>query len=81
MGGRMCKRASKPRPTHGQRVGCRHTQKWSMRKAQTSLACTQPIQEMEGHGSEVREGMVWRWGDRKTYFRVPAQALLKEMSC
>ena len=25
-----------------------------------------------GHGSEVRGGMVWRWGERKAYSRVPA---------
>ena len=25
---------------------------------------------MVGHGSEVREGMVWRWGKGKAYFEV-----------
>ena len=25
--------------------------------------------------------MVWRWGEGKTYFGVPAQAFLGEMSC
>ena len=34
-----------------------------------------------GHGSEVREGMVWRWGEGKAYSRVPAQILLGKMSC
>ena len=34
-----------------------------------------------GHGSEVREGMVWRLGEGKTYSRVPIQALLGEMFC
>ena len=34
-----------------------------------------------GHGSEVREGMVWRWGEGKAYSRVLAQILLGEMSC
>ena len=34
-----------------------------------------------GHGSEVRGGVVWRWGERRAYFGVPAQALLGEMSC
>ena len=34
-----------------------------------------------GHGSKVREGMVWQWGEGKTYSGVPAQALLGEMSC
>ena len=34
-----------------------------------------------GRGSGVREGMVWRWGEGKTYFGVSAQALLGEMSC
>ena len=30
---------------------------------------------------EVREGMVWRWGEGKTYFGVPAQIFLRVMSC
>ena len=34
-----------------------------------------------GHGSEVREGMVWQWGEGKAYSRVPAQILLGKMSC
>ena len=34
-----------------------------------------------GHGSEVREGVVWRWGEGGAYFRVPAQVLLGEISC
>ena len=34
-----------------------------------------------GRGSDVKEGMVWRWGEGKTYFGVSAQALLGEMSC
>ena len=34
-----------------------------------------------GHGSEVREGVVWRWGEGGAYFGVLAQALLGEMSC
>ena len=25
-----------------------------------------------GHGSEVRKGMVWRWGEGKAYFGVHA---------
>ena len=25
--------------------------------------------------------MVWRWGEEKTYFRVPTQTLLGETSC
>ena len=32
-----------------------------------------------GYGSEVREGVVWWWGEGGTYFGVPAQALLGEM--
>ena len=52
-----------------------------MRKTQTSLVCTQPIQEVVGHGSEVRESMAWQWGEGKTYFKVPAQVLLGKMSC
>ena len=33
-----------------------------------------------GHELEVREGMVWWWGEGKTYSRVPTQILLREMS-
>jgi len=33
------------------------------------------------HGSEVRESMVWRWGEGKAYSRVLTQTLLREMSC
>ena len=36
--------------------------------------------EEVGHGSEVRKGVVWRWGEKGAYFGVPAQALLEEMS-
>ena len=34
-----------------------------------------------GHGLEVREGMVWRWGEGKAYFGVPTHILLGMMSC
>ena len=34
-----------------------------------------------GHGLEVWEGVVWRWGEGGAYFGVPAQALSGEMSC
>ena len=34
-----------------------------------------------GHGSEVREGMVWWWGEGKAYSEVLTQILLGEMSC
>ena len=37
--------------------------------------------EEVGHGLEVREGVVWRWGEGRGYFGVPTQALLGEMSC
>ena len=33
-----------------------------------------------GHGLELREGVVWRWGEGGAYFGVSAQALLGEMS-
>ena len=33
-----------------------------------------------GHGSEVREGMVWQWGEMKAY-SIPTQIFLGEMSC
>ena len=32
--------------------------------------------EEVGHGSEVREGVVWRWREAGAYFGVPTQALL-----
>ena len=34
-----------------------------------------------GHGSEVREGVVWRWGEGGAYFGVLAQVLWGQMSC
>ena len=34
-----------------------------------------------GHRSELKEDVVWQWGERGAYFGVPAQALLGEMSC
>ena len=34
-----------------------------------------------GHGPEVKEGVVWQWGEGKAYSGVPAQTLLDEMSC
>ena len=34
-----------------------------------------------GHGSEVKEGMIWWWGEGKVYSEVPTQILLGEMSC
>ena len=33
------------------------------------------------HGSEVWEGVVWRWGEWGAYFGVPTQTLLEELSC
>ena len=34
-----------------------------------------------GHGSEVRRGMVWWWEEEKAYYGVPAQIILRVMSC
>ena len=34
-----------------------------------------------GHGPEVRESVVWQWGEGKAYSAVPARTLLDEMSC
>ena len=34
-----------------------------------------------GHGSKVREGVVWWWGEGGAYFRVPTKTLLGKMSC
>jgi len=36
---------------------------------------------MMGHGPEVRNDMVWWWGERKAYSGVPAHILLGVMSC
>ena len=51
-----------------------------MRKAQTSLACTQPIQDTVRLW--VRRKRTWFGGGErgKTYFEVPARALLGEVS-
>ena len=36
-----------------------------------------PVNTREvGHGSEVKDGVVWRWGEEGAYFGVPTQALL-----
>ena len=43
---------------HEQQTSHGRTWKWSTHKAQAPPTCTQPIQEMMGYGSEVREGMV-----------------------
>ena len=37
--------------------------------------------EEVGHRSEVREGVVWQWGETGAYFGVPVQTLLEEMFC
>ena len=57
--------------------------KWSTCKAQALSTCIQPIQEwwVMGHGSEVRESIIWRWGEGKAYSGVPAHILLGVMSC
>ena len=34
-----------------------------------------------GHGLEVREGVVWQWGEGKAYSGVPAHILLRVISC
>ena len=49
--------------------------------AQTSTACTQPIQNMVS--SWVRGKRAWFGGGErgKTYFEVPVRALLEEVSC
>ena len=74
----MCRGASRPRQT--QRASFGHIQELSTRKAHTSPAYTQPIQEVVGHGLEVRRyGLAV--GRGKTYSEVPTLALLGEMSC
>ena len=58
-----------------------HTWKKSTLKAQTSLACTQLIQDTVR--SYVRGKRAWFGsGERgKTYFEVPTRALLGQVSC
>ena len=60
MGGRICKQAFRPRWMHDQQADFRYTWKWSTRKAQTSPACTQPIQEVVK--SWVRGKKAWYGG-------------------
>ena len=58
-----------------------HIWKKGTRKAQTSPACTQPIQDTER--SWVKSKKAW-FGDgerEKTYFEVPTWTLLGEMFC
>ena len=65
---------------HEQQTDFGHTWKKGTRKAQTSPAYTQPIQDTVR--SWVRDKMAW-FGDRereKTYFEVPTRALLGEVS-
>ena len=66
---------------HEQQTDFGHTWKKGMHKAQTSLACTQPIQDTVR--SWVRGKRAWfDGGERgKTYFRVPTQTLLGKVSC
>ena len=33
------------------------------------------------HGPEVKEGIVWWWGEREVYYGILTQTLLGEMSC
>ena len=60
MGGRKCRQASRPRRTHEWQAYFRYTWKWSTRKAQTSLAYIQPIQEVVR--LRVRGERVWSSG-------------------
>ena len=54
--------------------------KWSMLKGPGHHLLV-PIQYMEvGHGSRYSKGVVWWWGEKGVYFKVPAQASLEEMS-
>ena len=69
---------------------------WQIHEHQTSFQRTQEVEHLQGlgttnlypantgvvgHGPKVREGMVWRWGERKAYSRVPAHILLRVISC
>ena len=69
---------------------------WQIHKQQTSFQRTQEVEHLQGlgttnlypantgvvgHGPEVRDGMVWRWGEGKAYSRVPAHILLRVISC
>ena len=78
---RMADCAGQPRQTHEQQVDFGHTRKKSTRKAQTSPACTQPIQDTVR--SWVRGKRAWFGGGErgKTYFEVSTWSLLEEVSC
>ena len=85
------KQAPKRVAQSGKPIG--NGKRMSARKAMDSYgsgACTQgldttylyPTKTGEvGHGSEVKEGVVWRWGEEGAYFGVPAQAILGKISC
>ena len=63
IGGKMCRQASRPRQTREQQTDFGCTWKWSTRKAQTSLACTQSIQEVVR--SWVRGKRAWSGGGER----------------
>ena len=73
--------AGQSRQTHEQQADFGHTWKRGTHKAQTSPACTQPIQDTVR--SWVRGKKAWFGGGEreKTYFEVPTRALLGEVSC
>ena len=67
-----------------------------MHKQQTSFQRTQEVEHTQGpgttnlylvnigvvgHGLEVREGTVWRWGEEKAYSGFLVHILLGVMSC
>ena len=72
----MANYLGQPQQTHKQQVDFGHTWKKGMRKAQTSPACTQSIQDTMR--SWVKGNRAWFGGGErgKTYFEVFAWALL-----
>ena len=63
MNGRLCRQASRPRRTREQQVDFEHIWKKGTRNAQTSLACTQLIQDTVK--SWVRGKRAWFGGREK----------------
>ena len=66
---------------HEQRTSFGRTRKWSTRKGLGTTNLYPANTRVVGHGSEVREGIVWRWGEGKAYSGVPTQILLGKMYC
>ena len=80
MSDKIGRRASRPRQAHEQRTSFWRT--WEVEHAQgLGITSMYPANTgVVGHGSEVREDVVWWKGEGKTYSGVPAHILLWVMS-